>query len=503
MTSLFEKLGTLVGRRKDCDGSPFESAATVQKWLEALPAEFDYETHHALVEGLKRFNTGNVEANPERLKMLMAIEESGLPLQFRIVEHYMRVSSQASFHLASQALWRESLALWSLLAASWSNMLRHAYKGPARLELKPMRAEIATRALRYAGLAMRWECHHSKHPSAVVWHRVHKIYHLAERHGYAEDTVMLNARPTSCAREFSLAVLLGLTNPNGYTIQEIEAIAQMFESFADLPLPQSRFESGHHTHAIDLSVHEGAFALDDKQPAGEQVRYFALAPLVEHLQSIDPKSDAEDEDGLPRQIADLMSCGVLRRSRQRLPRFGRVWVASGIGNILASLLGSEVGRPHKGLEHWTLRDESNEGMGFSLEESTVMPHGRLVAVSSNPSASDWQLLAIRWNQNAGNQLLVGAQRLSRHPRRVEISFAPEADTARTPTHAVLLPVGDAELGESDLLMPQTHYRTGAQMMLRDGDDICRLRLGEVHESHERWVRVGVDVLSREQFAEAA
>jgi hypothetical protein len=186
-----------------------------------------------------------------------------------------------------------------------------------------------------------------------------------------------------------------------------------------------------------------------------------------------------------------------------MPRFGRVWVASGIGNILASLLGSEVGRPHQGLEHWTLRDESNEGMGFSLEESTVMPHGRLVAVSSDPSVSDWQLLAIRWNQSAGNQLLVGAQRLSRHPRRVEISFAPEAEAARTPTHAVLLPTGDSELGESNLLMPQTHYRTGAQMILRDGDDIYRLRLGEVHESHERWVRVGVDVLSREQFAAAA
>mgnify|MGYP001106008362 FL=1 len=77
MTSLFEKLGTLVSRRKDRDGSPFESAAAVQKWLEALPAEFDYETHHALVEGLERFNAGNVEASPERLEMLLAIEEAG------------------------------------------------------------------------------------------------------------------------------------------------------------------------------------------------------------------------------------------------------------------------------------------------------------------------------------------------------------------------------------------------------------------------------------------
>jgi hypothetical protein len=132
-----------------------------------------------------------------------------------------------------------------------------------------------------------------------------------------------------------------------------------------------------------------------------------------------------------------------------------------------------------------------------------MPHGRLVAVSSNPSEDTWQLLAIRWNQKVGGQLLVGAQRLSRHPKRVEISFAPEADAAKAATHAVLLPTGDSGQGESTLLMPQTHYRAGARMVLRDGDVIYGVRLGQVHESHERWVRVGLDVLSREQFAVAA
>lgn len=502
MSDLFEMLSTLTRRRKALDESPFDSVMATRNWLTALPGESDYDTHHALVEGLERFNADNVAATAERLRILMAIEEAGLPLQFRVVEQYVRVSNQASFGLAKQTLWRESWAFWSLLAVAWADMLKHAYKGSSRIELKPWRAEIAARAMHYAGLAMRWDYHRSQPPSADAWQRVHKIYRLVERDGYAEAAVTLNARPTSCAREYALTVLLGMTNPLNYKTQEIESVAQMFESFAELPLPQPGFESARHTHAIDLSVYEGPFALDDNQPTGEWLRYFDLNPLVEHLTSFGPQSNGENEDCLPRRIAKLISRD-LRRSRQRKHRFGRVWVASGIGNILASLLGAEVGRPHKGLERWTLRDESAEGLGFSLEESTAMPHGRLVAVSNDPSENDWQLLAIRWNQNAGGQLLVGAQRLSRHPRRVEVSFVPEAEAPGAPTHAVLLPLDNAEQGESNLLMPQTHYRAGAEMLLRDGDVICRLRLGQVHESHERWVRVGMDVLSREQFAAAA
>jgi hypothetical protein len=40
-------------------------------------------------------------------------------------------------------------------------------------------------------------------------------------------------------------------------------------------------------------------------------------------------------------------------------------------------------------------------------------------------------------------------------------------------------------------------------MLRDGNVIYHLRLGEVQEAHEGWLRVGMDVIGREQFANAA
>jgi hypothetical protein len=516
MTDLFEMLNTMTHRLSGGgrspfesentahkgNGSPFESETTARKWLKSLPDETDYDTHHALVEGLERFNAENVGPNVERLKVLMTIEEAGLPLQFPIVEQYL--SSHASFPAARQALWRESWAFWALLATAWFKMLKHAYKGSAHLELQPWRAEIAARALHYVGLAMRWDYHNSQLPSAAAWQRVNNIYRMVERDGYADAAVTLNGRQTTCAREYTLTVLIEMTNPLDHKPEEIEAIAQLFENLSDLPLPESNFESCRHSHAVDLSVNEGAFALDGTQPTGDLLRFLALIPLAEHLKSIESISGTAEEEGLYRRIANLISSDDVRRSSRRLHRFGQVWVASGMGNILASLACFKGGRPRQAMEPWMLRDESNDGMGFSLEASAALPHGRLIAVSRNPSENNWELLAIRWNQKTETELLVGAQRLSHHPKRVEISLAEDsAGAPRAPTYAVFLPLADTDENISNLLLPQTFYQPGAQITFQEGDALYRVRLGQVCESHERWVRVSMDVLSRERIAAAA
>jgi hypothetical protein len=502
MTDLFEMLSTIARRRKTEAGSPFASLRSTEKWLKSLPANSDYDTHHALVEGLERFNAENVAATADRMKSLLKMEEVGLPLQLRVVEQYVR--NQASFRLARQALWRESWVFWSLLAEAWLVMLKQAYRGPASAELKPFAAEIATRALRYAGLVMRWDYHQARTPASAAWRRVHKIYRLVERDEFATREVRINARPTHCAREYTLVVLMGLVHPIGFRAQEIESIAQIIDGYDPLPLPTAVPQRDVHTHMIDLSMSEGACVLEDEWVRGRRLRYLALRPLIDHLKSLDQTSAEEAEGGLTRQMASLIERGGVRRNRPRTHRFGRVWVASGMDNILSALANPEPARARPALEPWMLRDESTEGMGFALREQAGLPHGRLVAVSWDPTENAWQLLAIRWSREDEGQYLVGTQRLSRHPKRVEIYYDDEASAvAPEKTWAVFLPMTHTEQSMSNLLMPQSHYRLGALLMLRDGDVVYRLRLGEVQESHEGWLRVGMDVVGREQFAVAA
>lgn len=502
MPEFFDMLSTIARRRKAASKSPFATPKSTEKWLKTLPADSDYDRHHALVEGLERFNAEHAPGTLSRMKSLLKLEEAGLPMQARIVEQYVR--NQASFRLARQALWRESWMFWSLLAEAWYNMLKHAYRTPESHEIKPHVADFAARTLRYIGLVMRWDYHQARGPSASAWRRLHKIYRLVERDGYALTPVQIHAQPTHCAREYTLGVLLGLVHPLGYRTQEIESIAALLAGFEPMPLPDVAAMRQVHTHMVDLSLNEGARLLDPGWTEGRRLRYLALGPLVEYLRGGAGDSADEAVGGLAQQAASLIERGGIQRNLQRTNRFGRVWVAAGMDNILTALAHNEAESARAGLEPWMLRDESPEGMGFALPQATALPHGRLVAVSWDPAENVWQLLAIRWNREEDNQHLVGAQRLSRHPKRVEIHFEPASQgSVPDKTWAVFMPLTHPEQGVSNLLIPQSHYRLGATLMLRDGDMLYRLRLGEIMESHEGWLRISMDVLGREQFAVAA
>lgn len=502
MPEIFDMLSTIARRRKAAGKSPFATPKSTEKWLKTLPADSDYDRHHALVEGLERFNADHGPATLSRMKSLLKLEEAGLPLQTRIVEQYVR--NQASFRLARQALWRESWMFWSLLAEAWYTMLKHAYRTPESREIKPHAAEFATRTLRYIGLVMRWDYHQARGPSASTWRRLHKIYRLVERDGYALTPVQIAAQPTHCAREYTLTVLLGLVHPLGYRTQEIESIAALLAGFKPLPVPDVAAMRQIHTHKVDLSLNEGAHLLEPGWTEGRRLRYLALGPLVEYLRAVERGPADEGVGGLAQQAASLIERGGIQRNLQRTHRFGRVWVAPGMDNVLAALAHRETGSARSSLEPWMLRDESPEGMGFSLPAAKTLPPGRLVAVSWDPDEHVWQLLAIRWSREEGSQHLVGMQRLSRHPKRVEIHFESASQgSTQGKTWAVFMPLVHPEQGVSNLLLPRSHYRPGAALMLRDGDMLYRLRLGEIMESHEDWLRVGMEVLGREQFAAAA
>lgn len=504
MPAIFEMLNAITRRRKAEGASPFASPKATDRWLKQLHADSDYDAHHLLVEGLERFNAENATPSAARLDSLCRLEDAGLPLQARIVEQYLR--NQATFRLARQALWRESWMFWSLLAEAWLGLLKGAYRRAASEELKAQRPAIAARALRYAGLVMRWEYHQARMPSESAWRRLHKIYRLVERDGYAKHVLTLAGHTTSCVREYTLTVLMGLVNPLGYRAQEIEAIARILEAYPSLPLPSPVALDGVHTHRVDLSLGEGAVILDKDGVPGRRLRYFALASLVGHLKAFDAGSgpEAEAMHALTCQAASLIERGGVRRSRQRTHRFGRVWVAAGMERVLSALAHADPAPARPALEPWMLRDESCEGMGFALGEPVALPHGRLVAVTWDPGENVWQLLAVRWSREEGGQHLIGTERLSRHPKRVQVYF--EADIADAPSEqiwAIFLPMAPSEGGGSHLLLPRTHYRLGAALMLREDEAVYRLRLGEVQESHEDWLRVGMDVVGREQFAAAA
>ena len=486
MNDIFHLLNALRSR-KHLRGSPFASPKDTANWLKALPAgDSDYDLHHALVEGLERFNAEHASPTLGRMASLSKLEEAGAPLQARVVEQYLHDQPVSGF--ARRTLWRESWAYWSLLADAWFALLKAAWRARESAELKPHTAEIGVRALRYMGLAHRWEAHRGHAPAEKAWRRLHKVYRLIEREGFLHKAVTVDGERTHCAREYTRVVLMALIRPEGCSARDIEAMADVLAAYAPLPLPSRALQRGVHSHVIDLSLNEGARLLDHMVVEGRRLRYLALGDLVLHLQA---QADVYTHNRLVRQAASLITRGGVGRNNARTQRFGRVWAAVGRQAVLAALDRSATDEP----QPWILRDESGIGMGFTSDDPVAYIPGQVIAVSWEPESGGWQLLAMRWKREEDGQHLVGAQLLSRQPKRVALAF-----DAGSSLPAILLPMADPDAGGSQLLLAVDRYREGEEVALCEADARYCIRLGEALERHEDWVRVRLDVLGRESAA---
>jgi len=271
-----------------------------------------------------------------------------------------------------------------------------------------------------------------------------------------------------------------------------------------LPLPVEKLDLAVHTHAVDLSDNEGLFALEGQWVPGKRLRYMALGSLQNYLKNIDSAVNpaqmiAPGMVNLGQQLASMIERGGVRRVGARTSRFGRVWVATGMDSIMAVLTQSDSSAERPALEPWMMRDESETGMGFTPDGHHDLPLGRLIAVSWDPSESVWQMLAVRWKHNENGQNHIGTQRLTRHPKLVYLS----GEGSNEEIKVLFLPMSDNTQGVSNLLIPASVYSPGKQVVLRDGEVIYRLRLGEALETHESWLRVGMHVLARECLDRAA
>lgn len=494
---LFQKIRALTGGGAWTQSKPFASVRTTQRWLDNLPNLSGYELHHALVEGLERFN-GDIRGDAlKRIKVLQVMEETGLPMQAGIVSEY--INTPESNKLGRQTLWREAHLFWSQMATAYLQFLKLVLRGEEKDRLKPWSIEIILKNLHYSALSMRWEHFRGQRPVELAWRRLHRVYRMAEIAGVALSDAEIEGVATNCAREYVLALLFDLANPHVFQPREIQTIINILEGLEALPVPEIGLRRDRHSHMIDLSTSLGAEKIEDRWVPGKRLRYLELRGVVSELE--DRALDAPDaQTGLMcKQIARIIGRVGARRDSARKPVAGEVGVAAG---ILAVLEAMHAGQENEyKLERWKLRDESREGLGFILPQGREMPAGRLLVVSRLSGEKHWQLLAVRWGREEGGQSLLGAESLSKHPKLVEVSW--QSGQGQTDTSlAIFLPLTNTSHGAaSNLLMPLSSYGKDRTVVLRDEEVLYRLSLGQVVESHETWVRVGFDVLARETATE--
>lgn len=496
MSELFGMIKMLASKPANTQTSPFTSVKTARSWLESVPKTSDYDSHHAIVEGLERFNADTRGDIINRLKVLRVMEETGLPIQARIIDQYLR--NQDTLKFAKQSLWRESQMFWNHLSAAYIHLFKQTIKGDEKEKLKPWLAEITLKSLHYTAMCIRWEYYRGHRASGLIWRRMHKIYRMAEISGVALSEMDIGNGPTSCAQEYVLALVLDLSNPPGFKPREIFMVSRMLEELGSMPVPEIKLRKNQHTHCVDMSAPLGAVKLEDRWIQGRRLRYLELGGVIQAIEHQAAVADNADERLLYQQFSRVVNRGGIRRDDPRTPRDAEVRAAEGLESVLAVLALDE--RKLHLMSNWIMRDESREGLGFVINEKRDLPIGRLAIVSYQPGEHSWKLLAVRWVRQENGRTLVGTQCLSRHPKLVHV----ESDDAKDKTSAlgetgIFVPLADTSQGMvSNILLPVGMYSSGARLTMRDGNVTYQLQLGEVVETHEEdWVRVSFDVLSRE------
>lgn len=495
MQGIFEKFKSLTGRTDPRRGTPFASVRTAQRWLKGLPGSSDYDTHHALVEGLERYNGDTRGDAFVRAKVLEMIEEAGLPLQARLVEQYL--DSHERNDSSRQTLWRECHLFWDQLVVAYLTFLNLVLRGNCESEkLLSLAPQIAAKSLRYVSLVMRWEYLRGRRPAESSWRRLHKIYRAVESAGLTLDKVNIEGRESSSAREYVMTLLHDLANPYAFDPGEIRAALVQLENIPELPVPEPGLRHGRHSHMVDLTATAGAEWIDDRWVPGGRLRYLDFHGVIQEFEQRASRAPDTPQAVICKKLARVIGRAGASRGRPRKPRFGEVRAVFGAENVLR--LFSPVRDIPPESEFITLRDESGKGLGFELGEERKLQPGSLMAIDRDDGYGGWQLLSVRWQSEEGEQRLLGTEVISKYPKRVDVEWIAEVAGMKSAI-ALFLPLASTSVGvTSNLLLPKPAYEAGRELLLRQDDGtLYRLRLGSIVETHEAWLRVGFDVLSRE------
>lgn len=494
MIALVEKIKSLVKGADSRRELPFASPKASQRWLQKLPDSSDYDAHHALVEGLERYN-GDMRGDAyKRVKALEVIEEAGLPLQDRLVAQYLK--GHGGSDTFRQTLWRECHLFWDQLAVAYVHFLNLALKHEKDSgKLASIYTRIVAKSMRYSSLTMCWEYLRGRRPSESAWRRLHKIYRAAENAEVAFKEVAIGGGTSTCAREYVMVLLYDLANPYAFGPAEIEFALQTLHGLKALPVPESGLRHGRHSHMVDLSGSSGPERIDERWVPGGRLRYLDMRGVFDELEALAGREGDILRSAVYKKLSKVIGREGSSRGGLRKPRFGDVRAVFGIDAILKTYAPLHGIVPNT--KFITLRDESSKGIGFALDDKPDIELGSLLAVDREEGQGAWQLLAVRWTANEDGQWQLGTEVLSKYPKRVELEW--QADTGRQSAVALFLPLASASQGgTSNLLVPPVVYERGRELLLRQDDGTCyRLRLGEVVETHETWLRLNFDVLARQ------
>lgn len=506
-------------------GDPNTSQQAAKRWVSSLPLEDEYEAHRMIVNALSLFNSSEEPLNRERLKVLVRLDESSFPLQQSLCDHYMR--NRKTLKNMEKTLWKGIFALYWHFAHGYQAFIKHVLTNEdAKSELKSFLPQLTARAIHYFGMEMKWRYFHQEGVESNMWRRMNKLYRISESLGFSHSKIKLHGamRLTTCADEYVRSMLLNLLNPTSLNAEQIEILDSWLTRWTKLVTLDTIFDANKHTHYVDLSQGASASRIGASVASGEKTRYWSIKEIAVELDKA--RSDLRagvlpekpEKFELPidwtlpmySNLLDQVSAIWSRGNATPLSESGRqaVTVACGMAAIYEclkekspALRGAAENLDYQNHAHWLLENdsESEGGVGLKIEttacENAVIDN--LVGVKTMSGTSQWEIGAVRWMTNSvPDKFCIGVEKFSHSPRLVELSGTESEGPATYATEAIFLPQVDKHGMASSLIMPDTAFSARGLLDLLDKNSVYRIRLTNVLENSQGWIRVKFDVLSR-------
>ena len=438
------------GNAKNKD--PLTNLKTATRWAESLSSGDVMKSHSAILMQLKRFNENLTLASKDQLAVLMFLDEKSQDLQDTIVQQYLR-TSRMSRTVESQ-LWHAINGLyWEIARAYHVFVMEFARnsKNHANEALIPL---VTLRAIRTLSRFLKWRAIRYLQPGQNIWTGLHKLYLVAETHGFHQSKLTLypqSAATGTCESAYLHVLMFDLANTGTLYPRQLNLVEQWLGNWCGMLSLDSQLYLHQHSFAADLSSDHAARRVRNP-PADKPMRYWGTAKLSQRLETIQlalregspPAKLGLTEDSRVAESIDLLDhlqrqwSPLAVREQRRVPRERvkhMVEISHGFSTITSQIQNpdAQAGNPYgdnlpymeaddvavygfvtertrlhstqikklrPGLlpevERWIMHDESTAGYGATVDtgNKTWLRVGALIAAKPRESEI-WRLGVVR------------------------------------------------------------------------------------------------------------
>lgn len=245
--------------RKNPD--PLSDLKSALQWLKELEVRDAYAAQQEITQAVVDFNDGTDFSSPQRLKILMQIDETAQPMQAALCEQYLRNPRMS--RIIESRLWNAIDSFAKQMMQAYDAFIMEYVAHPGGSKIAAQRSIVTARALQYFGVSAKWHYFRYEPLERKMWRSLHNLYRFAEFEEFEAEKVTLYkhedyARTTTCSDEYLRILMLNALHPGSLFPKQIEMADGWLRDWTQSLVIQRTYDADNHVFQIKLDEDRAA-----------------------------------------------------------------------------------------------------------------------------------------------------------------------------------------------------------------------------------------------------